>query len=162
MTAFTVWKFDTPEGAEHAVTLLEDAADEQLVKLIDHAVVSWPVGAKKPTLKEGHREVKKGAGWGALWGLLFGALFTLPVLGVAAGAAIGAISKGTGELGISHEQLEKIRAEVTEGTSALFLITDEGNLDRLGERFRGVNLKLVETNLTEAERELLLETFGQQ
>jgi uncharacterized membrane protein len=162
MTAFTVWKFETPDGADHAVALLEDAADDQLLKLLDHAVVSWPAGAKHPTIKEGHREVKRGAGWGAFWGLLFGALFTIPVLGVAAGTAIGALSKATSQLGISHEQLESIREAVTEGTSALFLITEEGNLDRLGERFRGVNMKLVDTNLTEGERELLLETFGQR
>ena len=162
MTAFTVWKFETPEGADHAEKLVEGAEADQIVKLLDHAVVSWPVGAKKPTIKEGHRETKRGAGWGALWGLLFGALFTIPVLGVAAGAAIGAVSKATSQLGISKEQLEKIREEVTEGTSALFLITDEGNLDRLGERFRGVSMKLVDANLTEGERALLMETFGQR
>ena len=35
-----------------------------------------------------------------------------------------------------------------------------GDLDRLGERFRGVHSKLLETNLTESERDTLLETFG--
>jgi len=49
---------------------------------------------------------------------------------------------------------------VTEGTSALFAVTDQGDLDRLGERFRGLHQKLIESNLTEAERKVLLETFG--
>ena len=56
--------------------------------------------------------------------------------------------------------LETIREQITPGTSALFLMTEEGDLDRLGERFHGWNAKLVTTNLTEAERGLLLETFG--
>jgi uncharacterized membrane protein len=161
MTAFTVWKFDTPEGAQHAATMLEGAADDQLVKILDYAVVSWPVGATKPKLDEAHKEKKKGAAWGSLWGLLFGLLFTVPVLGVAVGAAVGALSKATSEFGIGESDLQRIRDEVTEGTSALFTITDEGNLDRLGERFRGFQGHLVQTNLTEAERATLLETFGQ-
>jgi uncharacterized membrane protein len=56
--------------------------------------------------------------------------------------------------------MEAIRDQVVEGTSAVFLVTEEGNLDRLGERFRGMHMTLVQTNLTEAEREELLETFG--
>jgi uncharacterized membrane protein len=49
---------------------------------------------------------------------------------------------------------------VTEGTSALFVVTDQGDLDRLGERFHGMGIKLIDTNLTEGERQILLETFG--
>ena len=45
-------------------------------------------------------------------------------------------------------------------STAVIRSTDEGNLDRLGERFRGVHMTLVQTNLTPAEREELLETFG--
>ena len=97
---------------------------------------------------------------GAFWGLLVGALFFVPVVGGVAGAAIGAISKATEGAGITKAQLETIRTEVTEGTSALFAVTDEGDLDRLGERFRGMHSTLVATNLTDAERSVLLETFG--
>jgi uncharacterized membrane protein len=92
--------------------------------------------------------------------VLIGALFFVPVVGGVVGAAIGAISKATEGTGITKEQLETIRTEVTEGTSALFVVTDEGDLDRLGERFRGQSKKLIATNLTEAERAVLLETFG--
>jgi uncharacterized membrane protein len=160
MTAFTVWKFEGPDGAEHAATLLKNAEVDDLVRILDHATVTWPEGARKPDIKHGHEDTMRATGWGAFWGLLLGALFTVPLLGVAAGAGIAAISKATEKLGITEEQLEQIRSEVTEGTSALFVVSDEGNLDRLGERFRGVDMTLVQTNLTPAERELLLETFG--
>lgn len=160
MTAFTVWKFDDPEGADRAVSNLKSADSEGLVKIIDHAVVAWPVGAPRPTTHHGHEDTWHGTGWGAFWGLLIGALFFVPVIGGVAGAAIGAISKATEGAGITKEQLEKIRTQVTEGTSALFVVTEEGDLDRLGERFHGMHSKLVDTNLTDAEREVLLETFG--
>jgi uncharacterized membrane protein len=86
--------------------------------------------------------------------------FFVPVIGGVAGAAIGAISKATEGTGIGKDQLEKIRTEVTEGTSALFVVTDEGNLDRVGQRFHGMHSKLIDTNLTDAERRVLLDTFG--
>jgi len=163
MTTFTVWKFDSPDGAQRASEQLKDAEAEGLVKMLDHAVVTWPLGAAQPEkLHHGHDTVWRGAGWGALWGLLAGTLFLVPIIGGAAGAAIGAISKATEDAGITKEQLETIRTEITEGTSALFLVTDAGNLDRLGERFHGMgdHSKLISTNLTEGEREILLDTFG--
>jgi uncharacterized membrane protein len=159
MTAFTVWKFDTPEGADHAMSLLKDAAGENLVEIEDHAVVSWPEGEEKPTITHGRDDTKRGAAWGGFWGLLLGALFTVPVLGVVAGGALGIMGKASQKLGISQEKLEAIRDEVTPGTSALFVVTNAGDLDRLGERFHGMNMKLVETNLTPVEKKELLEAF---
>lgn len=160
MTAFTVWKFEDPQGADHASALLKDAEADGLVKIMDHAVVSWPAGAKRPTTKHEHDETKRGTGWGAFWGLLFGLLFAVPVLGVAAGAAGGAFIKMRNGLAISDEQLDRIRKEITEGTSALFMVTEDADLDRLGERMRGVFSRLVETNLTDAERSMLSEAMG--
>jgi uncharacterized membrane protein len=160
MTAFTVWKFDDPDGAKGATRMLKNAEDDGLVKVLDHAVVTWPVGSQHPTTTHSHEETVRGAGWGALWGLLCGALFLVPLVGGVAGAAIGAISKATEGVGISKEQLERIRVEVTEGTSALFAVTDQGDLDRLGERFIGLHSTLIATNLTADERKILLETFG--
>jgi uncharacterized membrane protein len=160
MTTFTVWKFDGPERADRAALVLRDAARDGLVKILDHAVVSWPVGAARPTTTHTHEENKRGAGWGAFWGVLVGALFFVPVAGGVAGAAIGALAKSTEDVGITKQQLETIRTEVTEGSSALFIVTEEGDLDRLGERFHGMEKKLVATNLTEGERDILIETFG--
>ncbi|EWT01547.1 membrane protein [Intrasporangium oryzae NRRL B-24470] len=160
MTAFTVWKFEDPAGAEQASHLLKQAESEGLVKVLDHAVVSWPQGDPKPTTKHSHDATVRGGGWGALWGMVAGALFFVPVIGGVAGAAIGAISKATEGTGITKEQLERIRTEVTEGSSALFMVTDEGDLDRLGDRFKTMPKKLIETNLTDAERTVLLQTFG--
>jgi uncharacterized membrane protein len=160
MTTFTVWKFEDPDGAERAATLLRGAESDGLVTIVDHAIVTWPAGADAPKTEHEHDSTKRGAGWGALWGVLAGALFLVPIAGGIAGAALGALSKTTEGTGITKEDLTRIRTEIVEGTSALFAVTDEGDLDRLGERFRGVDSTLISTNLTEAERAVLLETFG--
>ena len=159
MTTFTVWKFEDPEGAVHAERVLKDAQDEGLVKIVDHAVMTWPPGADKPETHHKHDDSKRGAAWGALWGVLGGALFMIPVVGGVAGLAIGALAKSTEGTGITKEDLAKIRTEVVEGTSALFLVTEDADLDKLGERFR-FNTTLITTNLTDEERATLLETFG--
>ena len=160
MTTFTVWKFNDPEGAARAEKALTAAETDGIVKIVDHAVLSWPEGADKPELEHKHDSAKRGAGWGALWGILGGALFMVPVAGAIIGAGIGALAKATAGTGITKDDLERIRTEVVPGTSALFMVTDEANLDRLGERFHGRDATLISTNLTEEERKILLETFG--
>ncbi|WP_256793186.1 DUF1269 domain-containing protein [Terrabacter sp. Ter38] len=160
MAAFTVWKFDDLDGADHAESVLEDCQAEGFLKVIDHAVVTWPPGDPHPKTSHGNDDKWRGTGWGALWGVLVGALFFVPVVGGVVGAAIGAISKMTEDAGITKEQLETIRTELTPGTSALFVVTENGDLDRVGERLRGIHSKLITTNLTEGERQMLLETFG--
>ena len=160
MTTFTVWKFEDTEGAKHAAKQLKDAQRDGLVKIVDHAVMSWPADASKPQVMHAHDSTSRGAGWGALWGVLTGALFLVPVVGGVVGVAIGALAKSTEGVGITKEDLARIRTEVVPGTSALFVVTEQGDLDRLGERFRGGKGTLISTNLTEAERATLLETFG--
>ena len=160
MTMFTVWKFDSPEGAGEAASILKRAESDGLITVIDHAVVSWPVGRGTPTTKHTHEDELRGGGWGAFWGLLLGGLFLVPVVGAAAGAAIGALAKHTEAVGISGTQLETIREQVTVGTSALFAVTQDGDTDRVGERFNGLHATLIATNLTDAERSTLLQTFG--
>jgi uncharacterized membrane protein len=160
MTAFTVWKFDNPDGAEQAKTILKEAEQEGLVKVVDHAVVSWPEGADRPDTDVGHDEKRRGTVWGGFLGVLIGMLFFIPVIGGLAGAAIGAAVKAMDGTGITKKELETIRAEVTPGTSALFVVTENADLDRLAERMHGMNWQLVTTNLTDDERKVVTDTFG--
>jgi uncharacterized membrane protein len=159
MTTFTVWKFEDPDGAVHAESVLKDAEADGLVKIVDHAVISWPLGADKPEVHHKHDAPKRAAAWGALLGVLTGALFTIPVVGGIAGIAIATLAKSTEGTGITKDDLSRIRTEIGEGMSALFLVTEDADLDRLGERFR-FNTTLITTNLTDSERETVLETFG--
>jgi uncharacterized membrane protein len=160
MARFTVWKFDNPEGADKAALILKGAASEGFVKVYDHAVVEWPADQKSPKTKGANNDAAQSAGLGALFGLVIGSLFFLPFLGAAAGAAVGGISRALSDVGIKSEDLDKIKEQITPGTSALFVITEQGDTDRLGERFHGVKAELISSNLTDDEEKILLETFG--
>jgi uncharacterized membrane protein len=161
MTTFTAWKFETADGAQKAVTALKAAQDDGLVHLVDHAVMSWPAGGPRPEMHHANDDLRRGTGWGAFWGLLFGGLFFVPLLGAAAGAATGAIIKSVAAVGIPEQDLENIREQLTEGTSLLCAVTEDADMDLLGERLRQLQSStLVATNLTDVEKSLLLETFG--
>jgi len=160
MTTFTVWKFEDTDGAKRAYEVLKDAQNDGLVKVVDHGVVSWPEGADHPDTDIDHGDKKRGGAVGAFIGVFIGMLFFIPVFGALAGAAIGATVKAMDGTGITKKDVERIREEVKPGTSALFLVTENANFDRLGERLHGMNSQLVTTNLTDVERKVLLETFG--
>ena len=74
---FTVWRFDDTQVAEHA-SVLEGRCPRASGQGVDHAAVSWPVGAARPTTKHVHDDTRRGIGWGAFWGPLFGMLFAFP------------------------------------------------------------------------------------
>lgn len=160
MATFTVWKFGQPDAAGRAAAQLARAESDGLVTVVDWAVVSWPVGAAHPRTRYAEDDVRRGAAWGAFWGLLLGMLFVVPVLGAATGAAVGALGKAMEHVGITSEQVETLRWQITEGTSALFVITDDADLVRVSERFLGTPRLLIDTNLTDAEQARLLEAFG--
>ena len=52
MATLTVFKFDTPDGAEKALGLMQSLQKQNLIQLQDAATVSWPQGAKKPKTKQ--------------------------------------------------------------------------------------------------------------
>ncbi|MEP6649068.1 MAG: DUF1269 domain-containing protein [Lapillicoccus sp.] len=74
-----------------------------------------------------------------------GSLFFVPLVGAAAGAGAGVLYQHLQGVGLTKEQLDSIKERTTPGTSVLFAVTDEGDLDRLGERFRRFDGQLVST-----------------
>ena len=78
-----------------------------------------------------------GALGGAFWGLLFGLLFFVPIFGMAVGAAMGALAGKLSDYGISDDFIRQVRSQVTEGTSALFLMTSDAVQDKVAEALKG-------------------------
>lgn len=159
--ALTVWKFDTPQGAEEAARTLDDLAREQVINVHDAATVSWEVGKKKPKTRQlSGSTTGGGALGGAFWGMLFGLIFFVPLLGAAVGAATGALAGSLTDVGIDDRFINKVRDEVTPGTSALFVMTSDAVLDKVRDAFAGHKpSELVFTNLSEEQEKALREVF---
>jgi uncharacterized membrane protein len=161
VATLTVWKFNSAEGAEMAVSTLEGLAKQQLISVQDAATVSWPAGAKKPKTRQLHSLAGAGALGGAFWGMLFGLLFFVPLLGMAVGAAMGALTGSLSDVGIDDDFIKRVRDEVTPGTSALFLMSSGAVMDKVHDAFRGQQAELVSTNLSDEQERKLREVFGE-
>jgi uncharacterized membrane protein len=161
MATLTVWKFDTPTGADDAVVTLESLAKQELIKIHDAATVSWAPDKKKPKTRQLNHLAGAGALGGAFWGLLFGILFFIPLIGLAIGAAAGAIAGSLTDVGIDDDFIGKIRDQVTPGTSALFVMSSDAVLDKVEEAFKGAHAQLVSTNLSKEQEDKLREAFAE-
>jgi uncharacterized membrane protein len=161
MATLTVWKFDTPDGAGNALNLLERMQKEELVQIVDAAIVTWPTGRKKPKTEQLHSLAGAGALGGSFWGLLFGLLFFIPLLGMAVGAAMGALAGSMADVGIDDRFIEEVRQKVTPGTSALFVMSGKVVADKVLAEFRGTGAQLVSTNLSNEQEARLREAFAE-
>ena len=162
MATLTAWTFASPYGADDALATLEKMQSEQLIQVQDAAVVSWEPDRKKPKTRELHSMKKMGALGGGFWGLLFGLIFFIPILGLAIGAATGALFGSLSDVGISDEFINRVRENVTPGTSALFLLSSDAVMDRVAAEFRDTNAELISTNLSAEQEERLREAFGHE
>ena len=161
MATLTAWKFHTPDGAEQAIATLQNLASAELIKVQDAATVSWEEGKKSPKTRQLNNLAGAGALGGAFWGMLFGLLFFVPFLGMAVGAAVGSLSGMMTDVGIDDKFINRVREQVTPGTSALFVLTSDAVIDKVREAFAGQKPELISTNLSNEQEETLRSVFAE-
>jgi uncharacterized membrane protein len=163
MATLVVFKFPTAEGADTMLSTLEGLQKQRLIEIQDGAVVRWPAGASKPKTSQLSKGVTTGAGalGGAFWGFLFGLLFFIPFLGLAIGAGIGALMGHFANYGIDQNFIDQVRAKITPGTSALFLLSAGAVTDRVAEAVKGQQFEIIQTNLSKEQEAKLRADFGE-
>jgi len=164
MSTLTAFKFPTPDGADQMLGLLGDMQRQNLITIHDGAIVTWPAGKKGPKTRQLHNLAGAGALGGAFWGMLFGLLFFVPILGMAIGAAMGALTGSFSDVGIDDNFIKRVRSEVTEGTSAIFLLTSDAVMDRVmeGIKAKGLQPELMASNLSTEQETKLREAFAEE
>jgi uncharacterized membrane protein len=162
MATLTVFKFDTPEGANQMLDKVQSLQKMGLIKVQDAAIVSWPVGKKSPKTKQLVSMAGVGALQGAFWGMLFGLIFFIPFFGLAVGAAMGALTGKMADYGIDDNFIKQTREKITEGTSALFLLTSDAVQDKVIDELKGIDFELIASNLSKEQEEQLMEAFAEE
>ena len=162
MTTITGYTFDAADGGEKMLDLVQDLSRQQLIVVEDAALVTWPEGKKKPKTKHLDDMTGPGALGGGFWGMLFGLIFFVPFLGMAVGAALGALMGHFTEAGISKDFIKAAQDKVTEGTSALFLMTSDAVQDKVTDAVKnsGLEFELIYTNLSKDQEQQLREDFA--
>jgi len=91
--------------------------------------------------------------------MLFGLIFFIPLLGLAIGAGMGALTGSMTDVGIMQA-----RAKITPGTSALFLLTANVVQDKVSTEFRAQpgGPELMQSNLSTEQEAKLREAFGEE
>ena len=162
MATITAFKFDTADGADQMADLVQQLSKEQLITVQDAAIVTWQQGKKKPKTRQLANLTGAGALSGAFWGMLFGLIFFIPFFGMAVGAAIGALSGKFSDYGIDDSFIKSVSEKVTEGTSAVFLMTSDAVVDKVSDavKEKGWNFELISSNLTNEQEQQLRADFG--
>ena len=138
MATVTVLRFSNPEGASDALSIIQHLQKEHLIKLIDAAIVAWPIGKNTPNTKQ----------------------LVTPLLVTVIRAAFGALGDSYRDLGIDREFIDQVRREVREGTSALFLMTENAVLDRVADAMKVLKFEIFATNLSREQEQTLRDAFN--
>ena len=160
MATLSVLKFPTADGAQKMEGTLLELHEQHLIEVQDAAIVTWPQGKQKPQTKQLHSLTGQGAMMGAFWGMLFGLIFVVPFFGLAVGAALGALAGKFNDYGIDDNFIKQTREKVTEGTSALFLLTSGAVEDKIVAALKGQTFEILSTNLPKDKEAELRAAFG--
>jgi uncharacterized membrane protein len=159
MSSLVVLAFEEMDGAERMREKLYDLQKRRLITIDDAAVVVRKENGKTK-VKQAHSLVGAGALGGAFWGMLIGLLFFAPWLGLIAGAASGAVAGKLGDFGVDDAFIEEVSETVEPGTSALFLLARDAQLERIEEEVTEFEFTIIQTNLSPDDETALRDTFA--
>jgi uncharacterized membrane protein len=160
MATLTAFKFSTAEGAETALEILLALEQQQLISFVDAALVTWPKGKNRPSTRQVGPTKVAGMLDGTFWGMLFGVIFFVPVLGNFR-SGTGAINGALNDIGIDDDFIYHVRSKVTEGASALFIMSSDAFIDQVVEASKGIKPELIATNVPKNQETRLRHLFAQ-
>ena len=147
------------ETAEKVRQELVNATREHLLNLED-AVIAEHQADGKIKLHQAIGTTSAGAAGGALWGGLIGLIFLAPLLGMAVGAASGALGGKMTDVGVNDDFLKDLGAKLQPGAAALIVLGSTDARDKVIERVKPSGGEVIQTSLSDAEEEQLRSMLG--
>ncbi|MCK4977755.1 MAG: DUF1269 domain-containing protein [Anaerolineales bacterium] len=159
MSNLIVFTFKNETGAEEMRDALVKMQKEKLITLEDAAVVIRKQDGKLK-VKQAVSLVGAGALGGSFWGLLIGLLFWAPWLGLAIGAATGALAGKMTDTGVDDKFIKEVGEAIEPGNSALFLLVIEATTDKVLDGLKDFDAEVYQTSLSKEDEAKLRETFA--
>ena len=159
MSNLAVLTFEDEQGASKTIQEVVRLQKQNLIHVEDAAIAVRHANGKVK-VKQATGLAGAGALGGAFWGMLFGLLFFVPFLGMAVGAATGALFGKAADFGINDDFIREVSESVQPGNSALFLLADEAQTDKVVEKLKPYGGKIIYTSLSKDEEERLKEAFA--
>lgn len=159
MSSLVVFAFRDEGGAEQMRDELVGLQKQHLITLSDAAVLVRKEDGKVK-VKQAVSLVGAGALGGAAWGMLIGLLFWAPWLGLAIGAASGAIAGMLSDTGVDDHFIKEVGETIEPGHSALFLLVEEWTEDKVLDQLAKYEATVLQTSLSEEDEAKLRAAFG--
>jgi uncharacterized membrane protein len=155
MSDLIVVGFKEEHTADQVLNKLQALQKDYLIDLEDACVVVRDQGGKvhlKQALNLTSAGARTGGIQGAMWGTFIGLLFLNPLIGMVAGAALGA---GSGALagrlsdyGINDDFIRSIGSTIEPGSSAVFVLVRSVTSDRVLPELQSFEGKVLRTSLS--------------
>ena len=162
MNTLTVWCFATPEAADNALPRMVSVVADGSANVDDSALVSWPPGRRKPSARPLGGLARPGRLWGGFWGLLLGLIFLTPLAGPTFGAAAGALAGSLSDFGVEDDFVLDVRAVVTPGTSAVFVVSTATSAERLAGALGALDIRTLSSRLSPEQEQRLRDALGEE
>jgi uncharacterized membrane protein len=94
--------------------------------------------------------------------MLIGLLFWAPWLGLAIGAASGALGGALADVGVDDKFIKEVGAKIEPGHSALFLLVNSWTEDKVMDEIKDLGAEVLQTSLSKEDEAKLKAAFGAQ
>lgn len=124
----TAWRFRGTEGADQAVVQLKDLDARELINLMDVTVVRWPEYADVPSTQEHvHQQ----------------------------GGKVASLVRRLQHPVIDGSMIETVKTDLRPGTSAVVLLSSDGDIDAIVAAFHGQPMELIRSDLSVPDQDRL-------
>ena len=160
MATLTAFRFDSVDGADSALGVVPMLQEQELITILDAALVSWPKGKNRPSTRQVVLPTGTQLLDGTFWGMLFGLIFFIPVLDTGRREEMERLTSALSDVGIDEDFIYQVRSKLTEGTSALFVLSRDSVMDKINDASKGKKPDLIAINLRRDEEVKLRKLFG--
>ena len=160
MATLTAFRFDSVDGADSALGVVPMLQEQELITILDAAAVSWPKGKNRPSTRQVVLPTGTQLLDGTFWGMLFGLIFFVPVLDTGRREEMERLTCALSDVGIDEDFIYQLRSKLTEGTSALFILSRDALMDKINDVSKGKKPDLIAINLRRNDEMKLRDLFG--
>jgi len=133
MATLTAWRFSSTEGADDAVLRLVRLDEQDQIDVEDAAVLRWPRYASAP-MADVHVTRQ--------------------------GGAFSSIAKKIAHGNIDSSTVDSVKDDMTPGTSALVLLSENATVSTVAKAFEGQSMELIRSDLSVQQEDQVRRVFG--
>jgi uncharacterized membrane protein len=131
----TAWRFTGTEGADTAVVKLKELSTKDLINLTDIDVLRWPEYAAEPTIVQHAHEQ--------------------------GGGKVSTLVRRLQHPVIDGAMIESVKGDLRPGTSAVVVLSSDGEIEAIVHAFEGQPMELVRSDLSVPDQDRLRQAVQQ-